>query len=146
MARANRLDQSGVHRKQFDMNKKKLRATSTVCAICGKPLYPEYKWPHPLSTVIDHIIPVTKGGHPSDLSNLQATHNCCNRAKSDKLLRENELVESAPVKSNRLLPHTFDWKTFRGYDSKGKGTTGATGDSNEKKGNEKAKKGSTVRA
>ena len=29
------------------------------------------KYPHPLSACIDHIIPLAKGGHPSDIDNLQ---------------------------------------------------------------------------
>lgn len=29
-----------------------------------------FKFPHPLSPSIDHIIPVDKGGHPSDMANL----------------------------------------------------------------------------
>ena len=43
-----------------------------------------------MSPVIDHIIPVAKGGHPSDISNLQLAHWCCNRQKSDKLYKNVE--------------------------------------------------------
>lgn len=60
-----------------------------MCGICGKPVDFTYKYPHPLSLYIDHIIPVAKGGHPSDLDNLQLAHWTCNRQKSDKLIKHN---------------------------------------------------------
>ena len=65
-----RPDRDGTHRLAFERNKKKIYATQTVCGICGKPVDFSYKFPHPLSPCIDHIIPVAKGGHPSDLANL----------------------------------------------------------------------------
>ena len=80
--RNERPDHDGTHRLAFERNKKKIYATQTVCGICGKPVDFSYKFPHPLSPCIDHIIPVVKGGHPSDLDNLQLAHFCCNRAKS----------------------------------------------------------------
>lgn len=106
-----RPDQDGVHRIQFERNKKKILATSDVCGICGKPVDKSYRFPHPLSPVIDHIIPVAKGGHPSDLSNLQLAHWCCNRQKSDKLIDRTVLREEQTL-SNRLLPHTLDWLSY----------------------------------
>lgn len=112
MAKGYRPDQNGTHRAQFDKNKKKIYATQTVCGICGKPVDFAYKYPHPLSPCIDHIIPIAKGGHPSDLDNLQLAHWTCNRQKSDKLVeRADAKVEE--VISNRVLPHTFEWKNMR---------------------------------
>lgn len=80
--RNERPDHDGTHRLAFERNKKKIYATQTVCGICGKPVDFSYKFPHPLSPCIDHIIPVVKGGHPSDLDNLQLAHFCCNRARA----------------------------------------------------------------
>ena len=97
----------------FDKNKKKIYATQTVCGICGKPVDFSYKYPHPLSPCIDHIIPVSKGGHPSDLDNLQLTHWTCNRQKSDKLVEKKSLNGAEEIISNNLLPHTFNWKEIR---------------------------------
>lgn len=102
-----RPDKDGVHRAQFEKNKKRIYASQTVCGICGKPVDFTLKYPHPMSPAIDHIIPISKGGHPSDIDNLQLAHRCCNRQKSDKLLPQKE--EAAQVISNRLLPATFDW-------------------------------------
>ena len=72
--RNERPDHDGTHRLAFERNKKKIYATQTVCGICGKPVDFSCKFPHPLSPCIDHIIPVAKGGHPSDLANLQLAH------------------------------------------------------------------------
>ena len=107
----NRPDKDGTHRAQFEKNKKRIYATQTVCGICGKPVDFTKKSPHPLSPCIDHIIPIDKGGHPSDIDNLQLAHLTCNRAKSDKLFRGNVKVEQKQVISNRVLPATFDWTT-----------------------------------
>lgn len=107
-----RLDRDGSHRKQFERNKKRIYATQSVCAICGQPVDFTIKYPHPLSACIDHIIPVAKGGHPSDLDNLQLAHMTCNRQKSDKLFT-NQTKRTAKAISNRILPNTIDWITYR---------------------------------
>lgn len=114
MGRIERPDYNGSHRKVFERNKKRIFATQTVCGICGKPVDFSYKYPHPLSACIDHIIPVAKGGHPSDLDNLQLAHWTCNRQKSDKLLlNETKSEQQAKVITNRDLPQTIDWKNYK---------------------------------
>ncbi len=113
MAKRNRPDKDGTHRLAFDRAKKKIYATQTVCGICGKPVDFERKYPHPLSPCIDHIIPVAKGGHPSDLDNLQLAHWTCNRQKSDKLLGYHSKAEKGETISNRVLPQSCDWTAYR---------------------------------
>ena len=109
-----RPDQNGTHRGAFERNKKKIYATQTVCGICGKPVDFSLKYPHPLSPCIDHIIPVAKGGHPSDISNLQLAHWTCNRQKSDKLIDRSQLgIKHVETISNRILPQSTDWKNYR---------------------------------
>lgn len=103
----------GTHRGAFERNKRKIFATQELCGICGKLVDFSLKAPHPLSACIDHIIPVSKGGHPSDLENLQLAHWTCNRQKSDKLVARKEVNDHEDVISNRVLPHTFDWKNYR---------------------------------
>ncbi len=109
----NRPDKDGTHRLAFERNKKKIYATQTVCGICGKPVEFGMKYPHPLSPCIDHIIPVAKGGHPSDLENLQLAHWTCNRQKSDKLLGHHSKAENEETISNRVLPQSCDWTAYR---------------------------------
>lgn len=107
-----RLDSYGVHRLILERNKKKILATQDVCGICGKPVDKKLKWPDPMCAVIDHIIPVNKGGHPSDLNNLQLAHMCCNRIKSDKLFEKRDFSGNATV-SNRTLPQSINWVKYR---------------------------------
>lgn len=102
----------GTHRGAFERNKKKIFQTQTVCGICGKPVDFSLKYPHPLSPCIDHIIPVAKNGHPSDLANMQLAHWTCNRQKSDKLIERKTFQEGSELIGNRVLPQTFDWKHF----------------------------------
>lgn len=108
-----RPDQQGRHRGPYERNKKKIYATQDVCGICGRPVDKSLKYPHPLSPCIDHIIPVAKGGHPSDLSNLQLAHWTCNRQKSDKLLAHTEERTMVETISNRILPQSMDWTAYR---------------------------------
>ena len=115
MANKVRPDRDGAHRGAFEKNKKKIYATQTCCGICGKPVDFTKKYPHPLSPCIDHIIPIARGGHPSDITNLQLAHWTCNRQKSDKLIESRGTVDSnkTEVLSNRLLPQSIDWSAYR---------------------------------
>lgn len=106
-----RPDRSGPHRVAFEKNKKIILKTRNTCGICGLPVDKSLKYPHPLSPVIDHIIPVNKNGHPSDINNLQLAHWQCNRQKSDKLFAE--LKGDTKVVGNRNLPQSRDWKSYR---------------------------------
>ena len=116
-----RPDKDGTHRPMFEKNKKKIYATQSVCGICGSPVDFSVKYPHPLSACIDHIIPVSKGGHPSDIDNLQLAHFACNRQKSNKLVPtaggDNKELE---VISNRILPHTIDWEKYNAKQTEGR--------------------------
>ena len=110
----NRPDQDGTHRLAFERNKKRIYATQTVCGICGRPVDFSLKYPHPLSACIDHIVPIAKGGHPSDMANLQLAHWCCNRQKSDRLLRPQNDGQQAQTVAPRQLPQSCDWAAYRG--------------------------------
>ena len=44
------------------------------CALCGKPLGDSV-------VEVDHIRPLRRGGHPTDLANLQLAHRSCNKSK-----------------------------------------------------------------
>ena len=109
----NRPDKDGTHRGAFERNKKKIFATCTTCGICGKPVDFSIKYPHPLSLCIDHIIPIAKGGHPSDIDNMQLAHWTCNREKSDKLMNRTMEKQGDEIVSNRVLPQSQDWKKYR---------------------------------
>ena len=103
----------GVHRGTFEKNKKKIYMTQKVCGICGNPVDFTLKYPHPLAACIDHIIPLAKGGHPSDIDNLQLAHWTCNRQKADKLISRKIIEEQAEIVNNRDLPQSMDWTTYK---------------------------------
>lgn len=107
-----RPDRSGPHRVAYEKNKKRIMKTQSVCGICGRPVDKKLKAPHPLSPCIDHIVPVSKGGHPSDIENLQLAHWTCNRTKSDKLFK-NDMQAGKQIQGNRNLPHSTDWVAYR---------------------------------
>lgn len=114
MPKAQRADHQGQHRAAFEKNKKKIYATQTICGICGQPVDPTLKYPNPMARCIDHIIPIARGGHPSDLSNLQLAHWTCNRQKSDLITKQGTPPPQAKgAISNRVLPLAMDWTKYR---------------------------------
>jgi len=108
-----RSDHIGPHRVQFEKNKKKILATQDTCGICGRPIDKSIKYPHPMSPTIDHIIPIIRGGHPSDIDNLQLAHMTCNRQKADKLIDRTISNDVQSTISNRVLPLSIDWKNYK---------------------------------
>ena len=108
-----RPDRTGSHRSQYESNRKKILKTQDTCGICGQPVDKKLKPPNPLAPAIDHIIPVSKGGHPSDINNLQLAHSACNRQKSDFMVKDIKKNEQTTL-GNRNLPQSLDWTTYRG--------------------------------
>lgn len=111
-----RPDKTGSHRTQYESNKRKILKTQSICGICGQPVDKKLKYPDPMCGVIDHIIPINKNGHPSDINNLQLAHMCCNRQKSDKLIVTQEIKTTGQkdnlIITNRNLPQITNWWTY----------------------------------
>lgn len=112
MANQLRADKTGSHRTAYERNKKRIMATENICGICGQPIDMSLKHGNHMAPCIDHIIPIAKGGHPSDIDNLQLAHWNCNRQKSDKLFKNIEKKEQQVI-GNRNLPQSMDWTTYR---------------------------------
>lgn len=55
------------------------------CAICGREVDTTLKPGTPLSPELDEIIPVSRGGSPYDIDNIQLTHKICNLRKGSKM-------------------------------------------------------------
>ena len=110
-----RADEVGQNRTAFDKNRAKLLKMGGVCGICGKPVDCSIKdYLLPMAPVIDHIIPISKGGHPSDINNLQLAHRWCNRQKADKLIDIKSRFKEAEKKvRNDDLPLHADWSAYR---------------------------------
>ena len=63
----------------------RVKAMGLPCALCGRPI--DYTLPagDPMSYELDEIIPVSLGGDPLDLDNVQPAHRICNQRKSNKV-------------------------------------------------------------
>ena len=108
-----RADHQGPHRQAYEKARQMVIRTGKICALCGLPVDKSLKWPDPMSATADHIIPIAKGGHPSDPANLQLAHYICNRLKSDRLIAETQKFERPKEITNRDLPQTLDWASYR---------------------------------
>lgn len=110
----NRPDHKAGHRQAYERNRKRILLSQEVCGICGKPVDKKLKYPDPMAATVDHIIPVSRGGHPSDISNLQLAHFICNRMKSDKIATAERKSETEDGKADsRNLPWSMDWTKYR---------------------------------
>ena len=109
MASRNRPDQSGWAKASFEKARKIIYASQSNCGICGRPVDFDKKSPDPWSPTLDHIIPISKGGDPASLENLQLAHLFCNSMKASKILQP-QLKEKAV--SNRDLPLSCDWASI----------------------------------
>lgn len=84
-----------------DQHRRHIARGKPPCGICLEPIDYALPYTDPLSFVVDHVIPVAKGGL-DELDNKQAAHRICNRLKSDK--SETDL---------RPGPRTFvTWRTW----------------------------------
>lgn len=64
-----------------------------VCGICSEPVAQDLAWPHQLSPSLDHILPLSKGGHHT-LENTQLAHLQCNVRKG---ARVEDLADAMPA-------------------------------------------------
>ena len=99
MAKGNPRRSNGSRRNAL---RKRVRAMGLPCALCGRPI--DYSLPagHPMSYELDEIVPVSKGGSPYDIENVQPAHRICNQRKSNKT--------SVIKTKNKPLPHSRKWE------------------------------------
>ena len=88
------------------------RSLGLPCALCGKAI--DYslgmvtdpvtgkRRPHPMSFVVDEIIPVSKGGNPFSIEGTQPAHWICNARKGDRIVPRGRPSPDA-------LPQPFGW-------------------------------------
>lgn len=70
-----------------DRDRAAIRRTKPPCGICEGEIDYDLHYLDPMAYVVDHIIPINRGGLDV-LENKQAAHRSCNRTKSDKLADE----------------------------------------------------------
>lgn len=83
-----------------------LRAQGRPCWICqafGRPASIDYSLPagHPGSFECDELVPVSRGGSPTDHANLAAAHRACNEWRSDRsvawVMEQAAMAKGAPA-------------------------------------------------
>lgn len=84
----------------------RLRAIGAPCAICGRPIDYSLDWyidpkdgkrkRHPMSFEVDEKVPVSKGGSPIDMENLQAAHRICNQRAGAKDKKRRIVTQQLP--------------------------------------------------
>jgi len=65
-----------------------LAASTGICHTCGKAIDLDLPGTHPNGPTLDHIIPVSRGGSPTDPRNLTIAHRLCNETRGSKLTTE----------------------------------------------------------
>lgn len=69
-------------------------ATSSACHLCGHEVDKTLPPGDPLSAVVDHLLPLSKGGDPLALENLRLAHRRCNGRKHNR-------TDAAPIRTSR---------------------------------------------
>lgn len=70
---------------QRNRDRARIKASKPNCHICGMSI--DYQLPHtdPMSFVVDHVIPLAKGG-ADHIGNKRAAHRECNSKKRARLI------------------------------------------------------------
>ncbi len=66
-----------------ERNKDRLFVEGAVCWICGQPIQYGLRRNHPLGPSLDHITPLSLGGHPTDPANQAVAHFGCNSRRGN---------------------------------------------------------------
>ena len=70
---------------QRDRDRDRIRRTGAACGICGDAIDYTLRWPDKRCFVVDHIVPLHRGG--ADVrANKQAAHNECNSRKRARIV------------------------------------------------------------
>lgn len=70
---------------QRDRDRESIKRTGAACHICGEPIDYTLDSSQPRSFVVDHVIPLAKGGLDI-LDNKKAAHRSCNSTKRARII------------------------------------------------------------
>lgn len=74
---------------------RRVKAMGLPCWICGMPIDPALPAGHPLSFELDELVPVSKGGSPTDPANVAGAHRCCNQWRGNRSVAQVDAVRSS---------------------------------------------------
>lgn len=79
------MDKTPRSSSQRDRFRARIKATKAGCHICGQPISYDLPWLDPGAFVVDHVIPLAKGGTDT-IDNVKAAHRSCNSKKRARLI------------------------------------------------------------
>lgn len=68
-----------------DRDRAIIKRTGAACHICGEPIDYSLDWLDPRAFVVDHVVPLAKGGLDI-LDNKKAAHRSCNSTKRARVI------------------------------------------------------------
>jgi 5-methylcytosine-specific restriction endonuclease McrA len=88
---------------------KQVYAEEDICIICGSPVDKSITcdWqgkPHPLRPEVHEVIPVSRGGSPTERSNCHLAHRICNEKQGNRLPWE---TPNSDKESELAVTHRF---------------------------------------
>ena len=78
MSRHHHAPRSSTRR---DAHRKAIARSRAACHICGQPIDYDLPSSNPMAFVVDHVVPLAKGGDDT-LDNKAAAHRTCNSTKA----------------------------------------------------------------
>lgn len=106
---AKNIRRSNTHRRE--RARATVRSWGRPCAICGLPI--DYSLPYydRWAYECDEIVPVSRGGSPTDVSNLQPAHRLCNEWRSNHSMEwVRAHIADNPARRARVAPRpSTDW-------------------------------------
>lgn len=103
---ANPRSRNGNRRRKLRMWLKAQGRPCWICQAFGRPSEIDYSLPagHPWAFEVDELVPVSKGGDPYDMRNVDAVHRACNQWRGNKsveqvmaIARGEQLVATSPA-------------------------------------------------
>lgn len=83
--------------------KRAMASKEPYCAVCGGFIDMSAPAMSPNACEVDHIVPISRGGQPYELDNLQLTHMRCNRKKGSKMASDyaaGQVENPVPLSNN----------------------------------------------
>lgn len=68
----------------YERLKAKVFAEETHCWVCGDYVDQTLWYQHALARSLDHVTPLSRGGHPLDRANARLAHKRCNTIRANK--------------------------------------------------------------
>lgn len=62
-----------------------VRAAGLTCCLCGGWIDHDLHWQDPMAATVEHLVPLSMGGDPTDPANLSTAHRVCNTTRGNRV-------------------------------------------------------------